>query len=80
MFEGESEETTAGNIGGSGSYISQVTNHLIPKHQVRINLNKNKVNASCTEYKNIDDEWMFQCDNIKIIEAQETNAFHDPSV
>ena len=71
MFGCESEESTTGNVGGSGSYISQATSHLAPKstQSSKLNLNKNKITASCKEYKNIDDEWLFHCDNIKLFEV-----------
>lgn len=73
-----SEESTAGN---PGSYISQATSHLTGKSQKsKLNLNKNKFTSSCKEFKNIEDEWLFVCDNVKVFEVQDGNVFYNPSV
>lgn len=53
----------------------------MPRNQPKqLNLNKNKITADCKEYKNIDDEWLFYCDNIRIFEVQDGNVFHNPSI
>ena len=48
-----------------GSYISQAINSIKKGGgRIQLNLNKNKIVGTCREYKNLDDEWMFDCDEI----------------
>lgn len=53
-------------------YLSRIQG--VPK----INLNRNKIQGTCREYKHLDDEWKFNVDELTVIEATEANVFHDP--
>ena len=47
---------------------------------MRFNPNRNQVRGSCRNFKNIDDEWMFDCEEIQMLEASSGNVFFDPSI
>ena len=44
----------------------------------KVNLNKNKLQGTCREYKHLDDEWKFDVDSLEVIEATPGNVFHEP--
>ena len=63
------------------SYISQSTQEQSQgyKFNLKRNLNRNKLQATCREYKHLDDEWKFDVDELQLIEAENGNVFHEPN-
>lgn len=59
------------------SYNSEMNGYL--SGILKLNMNKNKLAATCREYKHLDDEWKFDVDNISVVEATQGNVFNDPN-
>ena len=51
-----------------------------PLNAMRFNPNRNQIRGSCRNFKNIDDEWMFDCEEIELLEASPGNLYFDPTV